>query len=127
MKNRSPILPLITVACIFIALAMSVSIPQYLQVRKRPKDTALQQSLWAIRKSVEFYTADFKKPPKSLQDLIDARYLQKIPIDPFTQSDQTWVIEKKSNGSQPESETGIVDVHSGAAGADANGKPYNQY
>ncbi|MFN0111000.1 MAG: hypothetical protein ACKVZH_19240 [Blastocatellia bacterium] len=129
MKNGSNFRPLAAIACMVILAVLSVGIPQYLQVRKRQqnKDVILQQSLWAIRKSVEFYTTDFKKPPKSLQDLIDTNYLRKIPIDPFTQSDKTWVIEKRSGSSQLDSESGIVDVHSSAAGADASGKPYNQY
>lgn len=129
MKNRSHFLNLSIVACILVLAVLSVGIPQYLQVRKRQRnnDVTLQQSLWAIRKSVEFYTADFKKPPKSLQDLVDAKYLRKIPVDPFTQSDKTWVIERQTNSSPTESEPGIVNVHSSAVGADASGKPYNQY
>lgn len=129
MKNGSHLRPLSAIACTIVLIVLAVGIPQYLQLRKRQqnKDVVLQQSLWAIRKSVEFYTTDFKKPPKSLQDLVDARYLQKIPIDPFTQSDQSWVIKKQSGAAQPESESGIIEVHSSATGADANGKPYNQY
>ena len=97
------------------------------QEQRRENEVVLQQDLWAMRRAIDFYTHDLKMPPKSLQDLVDERYLREIPIDPITQSNKTWVFEKKPNAPQPGSEEGTVEVHSAAAGADTEGKPYNQY
>ena len=80
-----------------------------------------------MRRAIDFYSVDKNKALVSLRDLVDAGYLREIPIDPLTRSNKTWIIEKQAISSEQGSETWIADVHSGAAGADANGKPYNQY
>lgn len=119
MKKRS--LNLLLLVSLLLAFVMALGIPPYLEGKKlrQNKDLVLQQSLWVLRRGIEFYTVDLKNPPNSLQDLVDRKYLREIPVDPFTQSNQTWVLEN--------SESGITDVHSNASGADSSGKPYNQY
>jgi len=59
--------------------------------------------------------------------LISAGYLREIPIDPVAKSNQTWIIEREKESSVPNTKPGIIDVRSAAAGADKNGKPYNEY
>jgi general secretion pathway protein G len=94
---------------------------------RQTKEVVLQQNLWTMRRAIDFYRADRKRPLESLQELIAEGYLREIPVDPITKSNQTWVIERGKESSIPDSSTGIVDVHSGAAGADSNGKPYGKY
>ena len=59
----------------------------------------------------------------SLIDLVDRKYILFVPVDPITESDTTWVATPSPNAG----ETGIRDVHSGAAGTDGEGKPYAQW
>ncbi|MGE0131740.1 MAG: hypothetical protein AB7U82_26960 [Blastocatellales bacterium] len=80
-----------------------------------------------MRRAIDFYWTDKQQPPQSLKDLVNSGYLRDIPADPFTGSNQTWIIERESQTPGQQSQPGIVDVHSGAAGADAGGKAYNQY
>lgn len=110
-------------------ILLAIGIPPYLEGRrhKQNKDTILGQSLWVIRRSIEFYSQGLKRPPKTLQDLVDAKYLREMPVDPFTGSSGTWVLESGARASEQSTTVGIIDVHSGASGADATGKPYNQY
>lgn len=93
----------------------------------RAKEVVLQQDLWAMRRAIDYYKTDKEKAPQSLQDLVQAGYLREIPIDRLTKSNKTWVIGNKAESSEQTAKAGITDVHSGASGADANGKPYNQY
>ena len=94
---------------------------------RRAKEVELQQYLWSMRKAVEFYENDKGRRPQSLDELVTAGYLREIPTDPFTGSNKTWSIEKEKESSAPNTPPGVFNIHSGAAGADKNGKPYNQY
>jgi len=94
---------------------------------RREKEVVLQQNLWTMRKAVEFYASDKEKRPQSLEELVSAGYLREIPADPFTGSNKTWIVEREKEPSAPNTPSGIINMRSGAAGADKNGKPYNQY
>src|SRR5947209_7280058 len=56
----------------------------------RTKETTLRDDLRQLRNLIDQYTADKKKAPQSLQDLVDAGYLRTLPIDTFTMSNTTW-------------------------------------
>src|SRR5262245_6285542 len=99
----------------------------YVGSLRRAKEGALQQNLWTMRKAVDFYANDKGKRPLSLDELVSAGYLREIPADPFTRSNRTWTIEREKESSAPNTPAGIIDVHSGAAGADKNGMGYNRY
>jgi general secretion pathway protein G len=99
----------------------------YVGTLRRAKEVVLQQNLWTMRKAVDFHANDKGKRPKSFGELVSAGYLREIPVDPFTRSNQTWTIEREKESSAPNTPPGIIDVYSAAAGADKNGKLYNQY
>ena len=94
---------------------------------KRSKEVVLTQSLWTMRRAIDFYVNDKGKRPLSLDELVSAGYLREIPADPFTGSNKTWIIEREKESSVPNANPGIIDLRSAAAGADKNGKPYNEY
>src|SRR5438105_3789516 len=50
----------------------------------------------------------------------DKRYVQSIPVDPFTKAADTWTLVQSDDPDHP----GIKDVHSGAAEVAANGTPF---
>ena len=79
------------------------------------KEAVLRQDLKTMRDQIDNYTMDKEKAPQSLQDLVDAGYLRKIPKDPFTGSDETWQVENSDTLiSLDQTEPGISDVHSGS-------------
>jgi general secretion pathway protein G len=117
---------LISVTIAFLAL-FALSGCGYLSHHKRSKEVALQQSLWSLRRAIEFYANDKGKRPQSLNELVSAGYLREIPTGPLTRSDKTWSIETEKESSAPNTPPGIIDVRSGATGADKDGKPYNRY
>ena len=112
-----------------IAILGAVAIPMYRAVVLNAKETVLKDNLREIRRVIDQYTADKKKSPQSLQDLVDAGYFRQLPEDPITRSNSTWQVVSGSSISSPEqTESGIVDVHSGSTAiSPSEGTPYNQW
>jgi len=88
------------------------------------KERILKQDLFTLREQIDNYTIDKEKPPQSLRDLVVAGYLKKIPKDPFTGSETTWIAMRESIAGNNRAEAGITDVHSGSNASGCDGTPY---
>ena len=111
-----------------IAILGAIAIPMYRHVVLNAKETVLKDNLREIRRVIDQYTADKKKAPLSLQDLVDARYFRELPLDPITGSNGTWEAVMDTSVSSPDqSESGIVDLHSGSTAISSEGTPYNTW
>src|SRR5437870_13646968 len=73
-----------------IAILGAITIPMYKAVVLNAKETVLKDNLREMRRVIDQYTADKKKAPLSLQDLVDAGYFRQLPLDPITNSNSTW-------------------------------------
>src|SRR6266513_1004252 len=73
-----------------IAILASIAIPMYRAVVTNAKETVLKDNLREMRRVIDQYTADKKKAPTSLQDLVDGGYFRQLPTDPITNSNSTW-------------------------------------
>src|SRR2546425_12447099 len=79
------------------------------------KETVLKDNLREMRRVIDQYTADKKKAPLSLQDLVDAGYFRQLPLDPMTNSNSTWEPVTDTTIAAPDqTESGIGDIHSGS-------------
>ena len=103
-----------------IALLLTIASPKYFNSIEKSKDATLKQSLNVVRESIDKFYADKGQYPKKLEDLVEQKYIRKLPVDPITESSETWILEA------PESplEGDIADIHSGALGAAIDGTPY---
>jgi general secretion pathway protein G len=111
-----------------IAILASIAIPMYRAVVLNAKETVLKDNLRELRRVIDQYTADKKKAPTSLQDLVDAGYFRQLPVDPITNSNSTWQPATDTSVASPDqTETGIVNVHSGSGGVSSEGTPYNTW
>jgi general secretion pathway protein G len=111
-----------------IAILASISIPMYRASVRNAKETVLRDDLRVLRQVIDQYTADKKKAPQSLQDLVDAYYLRQLPVDPITNSNSSWVPLTDTSVSSPDqTDAGITDVHSGATGVSSEGTAYNTW
>jgi len=111
-----------------IAILAAIAIPMYQAVVLRSKETVLKDNLHGLRTTIDQYTADKKKAPQSLQDLVDAGYYGEMPLDPITDSRDTWQTETDTTVSSPDqTETGITNVHSGSTGISSEGTAYNTW
>ncbi len=106
-----------------VALLLTIAVPRYLGSLNKSRDTALQENLKVLRVTLDKYTGDHGQAPETLEALVTAKYLRAVPLDPLTESNQTWVLVESD---QPDA-GGIVDVKSGAPGSDAQGRAYADY
>lgn len=95
--------------------------------------TALKDNLSVMRKAIRDFHAQEGRYPRSLQELVP-KYLRRIPVDPVTREAWRLTTEQTvqpssdfSTAAPAKTETYIIDVHSSAAGKDANGKPFADY
>ena len=111
-----------------IAILGAIAIPIYRTTVLQAKETVLRDNLRELRKVIDQYTADKKKAPQSLQDLVDAGYFRDLPLDPITNSSQTWqTVADTSVASPDQTESGIADVHSGSNETSSEGTPYSAW
>jgi general secretion pathway protein G len=111
-----------------ILILVSIAVPMYQQSVIRAKEAVLRQDLKTMRDQIDNYTMDKEKAPQSLQDLVDAGYLRKIPVDPFTGSADTWQVESSDTlQSLDQTEPGITDVHSGSNLTGSDGTAYSSW
>src|SRR5438874_13185562 len=93
-----------------IAILASIAIPMYRAVVVNAKETVLLDNLREMRRVIDQYTADKKKAPAALQDLVDAGYFRQLPVDPITNSNSTWetITDTCSVASPEQTASGIV-------------------
>jgi general secretion pathway protein G len=111
-----------------IAVLMSVAIPIYSRSIQRAKESVLKNNLFTLRTVIDEYTYDKQKAPQSPQDLVSEGYLRQVPVDPMTQSADTWkVIMEDASNTVSQSEPGIFDVRSGSDKTSLEGTPYSEW
>ena len=107
-----------------IVILISIAVPAYCRAIQRAKEAVLHQNLFTLRQVISQYTMDKQKPPQSLDDLVQAHYLKRIPADPLSnQSD--WIVEEEEDPIQQEQ--GIADVRSGFSGTSTDGTAYSSW
>ena len=79
---------LVVISMISILAAMGVV--QYRNSVQRTKEAILKKDLFEIRDVIDQYYADKGKYPSSLDTLVSDGYLRKVPVDPITNSADTW-------------------------------------
>lgn len=107
----------VTIAGILLTLAE----PSFSNTIIKAREASLKQNLFTMRDVIDQYRADTGKYPSTLVDLKSVGYLKRMPVDPFTKSDNAW------QEIQDQAEGGIFDVHSGSDLVGSNGVPYNQW
>jgi general secretion pathway protein G len=100
---------LMTLAIIALSLAAAkLFVPTYVTSLRQSHELALRQDLVAMRAVLNQYTLDNHRRPQSLDDLVIAGYLKRIPLDPTTGRKDTWVVECSGDPVAP----GIVSITS---------------
>jgi hypothetical protein len=74
-----------------------------------------------MRDAIDKYYADNGRYPEKLEDLVEKRYIRAIPLDPITESTETWVLVPVPGAM---AQGAVYDVKSGAKGNAADGKPF---
>jgi general secretion pathway protein G len=106
-----------------LAILLTLVIPRYYTSIDKTKEAVLHENLLLMRESLDKYYGDNGKYPESLEDLVKKKYLRSVPVDPITDSVDTWVIvapEEQDKGA-------VYDVKSGAPGMGINGSAYKDW
>jgi general secretion pathway protein G len=117
---------LIVVAMVGILAAVAVG--QYQKNILRAREVVLKENLFVMRSSIQMYFADKGRYPSDLQALVDDHYLARMPVDPITESEDTWITEyAELSDMDISTEPGIADVRSGASGVGMDGTSYAEW
>ncbi|HUF20316.1 MAG TPA: prepilin-type N-terminal cleavage/methylation domain-containing protein [Burkholderiales bacterium] len=106
-----------------IALLLTLALPRYFQATDRAKEAVLKENLVQMRSAIDQYYADRGRYPDSLADLVERKYLRRVPVDPISDSAQTWVTVAPESGA----EGAVADVRSGAPGTALDGTAYGDW
>lgn len=104
-----------TLVELLVVLAIIGTLLTWVGVRLNNKVTVareqtLRHNLSTLRDGIDQFRADKGKFPQNLAELVETGYLRKLPVDPFTESSDSWATVTDS----VEGQGGIADVHSGA-------------
>jgi general secretion pathway protein G len=118
-----------------VGILATIAMPKLKDVPRKANEAVLKTNLHTMRDVIDQHYGDKGRYPASLEALVEAGYLRKIPIDPITKRSDTWVpvyeeidpdnppVESESGDGQP----GIVDVHSGSTAVALDGTPYSEW
>jgi general secretion pathway protein G len=122
MQRGFTLIELLVVMAI-VATLLTLAVPRYFISIDRSKEAVLKENLFQLRDAIGKYHADKGKYPDSLQTLATEQYLRKVPLDPVTESETTWVVIPS-----PGLETaGVFDVRSGAQGKSTDGSEFSAW
>ncbi len=103
-----------------IALLLALALPRYFNHLETSRETILKQDLAVMRDAIDKYHGDRGRYPDSLDELVSARYLRSLPVDPITDRADTWQFV-----APPGEEAGAMyDIKSGAPGTARDGSAY---
>ena len=114
------------IAMFIMIILLSVAVPTYQRSVQHARETVLQENLWQMRRAIDQFTADKGKMPKSIDELVEGKYLREKPRDPITEKEE-WNEVQGEDSLSPDAEQGLADVKSLSEGEDLNGKPYKDY
>jgi len=110
-----------------ITILVGIAIPVYRTMILSSREKTLKVNLHSLRGVIDQYTADKKKAPQTLQDLVDAGYFRELPLDPMT-GRHDWRQDYDTAISTPDqTDTGITNVHSLSSALSSEGTTYDTW
>lgn len=106
-----------------LMLLLTVAAPRYFSGIDRAKEAALKQTLQVVRDAIDKFHADNARYPESLQELAERHYIRQVPVDPLTESGETWIVVKPDEDIPGD----LYDLHSGAEGQAKDGSLYAEW
>jgi len=106
-----------------VALLLTLAVPRFFPSIDATRETILEENLRNTRAIIDQYKADTGRYPDSLEQLVEKKYLRELPMDPITESRETWIVEPPQEEEQGE----VGNIKSGAPGNGRKGKPYAEW
>jgi len=105
-----------------VGTLLSVVMPRYFEGLKRSEEAVLKEDLKEMRSAIDHYFEDKNTYPASLEVLVTERYIKFIPVDPMTESSETW-----QTVMPPDNTNKVYDLHSGSMEVASDGTTYNSW
>lgn len=115
------------IVIIIMMILMAIAVPMYREHVQQAREAVLKQNLSQLNSLIEQYKLDKGQAPQSLDDLVNAHYLSKLPADPMTgKADWTTDQEDPDDAVDP-NQPGITRVHSAFSGTAMDGEAYSNW
>ncbi len=126
------------VCTVIIGILSATALPIAKNVVRHQKEVLLRERLAELRKAIDrFYEkkstiepglSDIEYYPSSLEELVEKRFIRKIPVDPFTLSPD-WITRSSTDLAETEISdmANVFDVFSATAESDRNNQPYRNW
>lgn len=88
----------------------------------RMRETTLRTNLHTLRDVIVQFRDDKGRAPRDLEELVRAGYLRRVPIDPFTGREDTWITLPETDPGW-DGAAGVVEVRSGSGRESLTGEP----
>jgi len=105
-----------------VALLLTLAMPRYFRSIDTAKENVLRENLTTVRDAIDKHYSDTGRYPDALETLVQKRYLRALPVDPVTESTQTWVMVAPADPSKGS----VFNIRSGATGVSRAGVPYGE-
>jgi general secretion pathway protein G len=118
----------LVVVMAIIALLASMAMTNHVNGVRLGREAVLREDLFRMRDAIDQYYADKGRYPADLQALVSDGYMRAIPVDPFTDSADTWqTIPAEPDTNNPAAQVGIFNVKSGAEGTSLGNQAYSEW
>jgi general secretion pathway protein G len=117
MRQRGFTMIELLVTLAILGFLVALAAPRYFGNMDRAKEGTLREDLYVLRDAIDKFYSDRNRYPDTLDELVNERYLRKVPIDPFTQSARSWVAVPPADPSMG----AVADVRSGAPNTGSDG------
>jgi len=108
-----------------IGILVTLAQPYYQRAVMAAKEATLKEDLFILRDVIDQCYADNSKYPLALNDLVDKRYVRRVPKDPITGSAETWALVYFTD--EQGQQNGIFDVRSGSEAIALDGTRYSDW
>lgn len=114
------------IAMFIMIILLSVAVPVYQRSVQHARETVLKENLWQMRRAIEQFSSDKGRLPRSVEELVENKYLREVPTDPILEKAE-WKEEQGEDSNSTDGEQGLTNVRSTAEGEDTEGKAYSEY
>ena len=113
----------LTIVTILVSIALPIADSAILRAR----EAVLKSNLQTLRTLIDHYTADKRKAPQNLDDLVTAGYLRSLPKDPITKDTNWQIVMEEASMFPDQLELGIYDVRSSSEAISTEGTAYSTW
>lgn len=111
-----------------IVVLTSIGLMAYQTSVQRGREAVLKEDLYRMRDAIDQFYVDKAKYPVDLSELVSGGYLRAVPVDPMTQSADSWqLIPAEPDPNNPSADLGVYNVMSGSDKLAIDGSKYSDW